>query len=857
MQTSRLLSSVPEGMDPKSYFTRIAPQLLALLDGEDPDFKKTAAYVIGNGILGKRAYGASGTIGHSIFVEPIYKILVGEHDASTQLWMKVSGNSAKDFQSPTVMCEPTLLLAIERLTSLALQHPNPGLVKRLVYPVLIPLWGLACFSLEQQRPKLHEKVVAILQTYFGISVGIQPLKKLVDNLLWDGGATWTYGLDSNNLLVLEKRKSAESERSNIVRLVDTLQSRAKLFVTLLGADPSSEERTGDIFLYVSQSWLVQPAQERSFDRLQLPSDTEDSTNIIQKLVSAKLAEVLLESFKDTLSRRPLKVLELIKQVIEGELNRVKASQKTKPQDSQGVSLSSLANIVSNETHGQEVTVTGTDAAESLPAVFSLLSTVLASPEFSVTEGMLPVLQELKLVLDELIPHLPSSLAKPGTTSSMLLEIHNTSPEEGGPAKSPAQISDFETHRRALANLNSDLPPVQAEGFSLLSDLIKKSSPVLDIPSTLTLLLSVITDQSGPSADDEFIYLNAIKLIGTLASRHPRTVVKTLVDRYIDRTETVGLDQRLKIGESLLRTVQDLGEALTGETAKILGEGMITVAGRRARKAQTHKRRKEELEKERRAREREERRNKEPAMPPGWTITTTPTSSKAEAVEEDDSDAETPEQAAHHANILSAWAAGTHPDEEPDDLRVRASALSVLASAVQTNITGLGPSIASSAVDLALDTLTLEPGPESAILRRASVVLLLDILKAVDTARESRGSQGLGFGFSLSDQSTRNRRENQDEETRGPATIGNIPYMLRVLAFVESKETDTIVRGHIRVLIESLEAWLEKSLLWGIGAQGGDADEIQPRLELGDRIAGLSIDPLADRQGARPRIEEIE
>jgi hypothetical protein len=334
-------------------------------------------------------------------------------------------------------------------------------------------------------------------------------------------------------------------------------------------------------------------------------------------------------------------------------------------------------------------------------------------------------------------------------------------------------------------------------------------------------------------------------------------VKTLVDRYIDRTETIGLDQRLKIGESLLRTVQDLGEALTGETAKTLGEGMITVAGRRARKAQTHKRRKEELEKERRGKEREERRNKEPTMPPGWTITTTPTSSKAEEVEEDDSDAESPEQAAHHANILSAWAAGTHPDEEPDDLRVRASALSVLASAVQTNIIGLGPSIVSSAVNLALDTLTLEPGPESAILRRASVVLLLDILKAMDTARESRGRQGLGFGFSLSDESTRNRWENQDEETRGPATIGNIPHMLRVLAFVETKETDTIVRGHIRVLIESLEAWLEKSLLWGIGAQGGDADEIQPRLELGDRIAGLSIDPVADRQGARPRIEEIE
>jgi hypothetical protein len=78
-------------------------------------------------------------------------------------------------------------------------------------------------------------------------------------------------------------------------------------------------------------------------------------------------------------------------------------------------------------------------------------------------------------------------------------------------------------------------------------------------------------------------------------------------------------------------------------------------------------------------------------------------------------------------------------------------------------------------------------------------------------------------------------------------------MLRTLGFVESVETDGIVRGHLRALIESLEAWMEKSLMWGIGAQDGG----EPRLELGDRIAGLSVDPLAGRGSGRPRIEEIE
>jgi hypothetical protein len=75
MQISRLLSSVPQGMSAEEYFTNIAPKLFSLLDGEDPDLKKTSAYVIGNGVLAKRPYGAPGAVGYSIFVQPIFEAL--------------------------------------------------------------------------------------------------------------------------------------------------------------------------------------------------------------------------------------------------------------------------------------------------------------------------------------------------------------------------------------------------------------------------------------------------------------------------------------------------------------------------------------------------------------------------------------------------------------------------------------------------------------------------------------------------------------------------------------------------------------------------------------------------------------
>lgn len=846
MQISRLLSSVPQDMDPVVYFTKIAPQLLDLIDGDDPDLKKTAAYTVGNGVLGKRAHGAPGTVGHSIFVDPIFKTLTAGLDESAKQWIKASVGR-KGSSGEVLVDEPTVNLAIDRLRTLTLQHPNPGLVKRLVYPILLPLWGLTCYSLEQQNMTLHEKVITLLQTYFGISVGAQPLKKLTDNLLWDGGPTWEYCMDERSGLSLKRRDI--SNQFNFVRLMDSLQARVGLFASLLGSDPNSEERIGDIFLYVSETWLVKPSvSPGTLEGLKLPGENEGPDEVVQKLVSAKIAEKLMDDFKDSLSRRPLRVLELISQVIGGELKRADSQR-----GSAGPSLSGLANVVHREDEQTEVSAD--DSAESLSAVFSLLSTVLTSPEFSTSE-LVTILEAIKSQLDQLITNLPSLLAKPATTAAMLLEIHLASPNQPNTERTTSHISDLDTHRQALTNLNSDLPPVQAEGFSLLANLIKKSSPVLDIPSTLTLLLSIITDVSETAANEEFIYLNAIKLVGTLASRHPRTVVKALVERYADRKEEMNLDQRLKIGESLLRTVQDLNEALTGDTAKILGEGMIGVAGRRGHKPETQKRRRQQIEKEKRQKEREEHQTQGSAMPAGWNLS----SSVSNAHEEDllgedpnpnpDSETESPEQLAHAENIISAWAAGS-ADEEPDDLRARISAISILASAIQTNIAGLGPSIVSSAVDLALATLTLELAPESAILRRASVVLLLDILKSLDSSRE-RNKTGVGFGFSLAD-------DPHSTQSRGPSTIGNIPHMLRTLHFIETKETDAIVRGHIRALVESLEAWTEKSLLYGIGARGDDRGD-HARMELGDRIAGLRVNPLAGRdggQGQRPRIEEIE
>lgn len=58
---SNLLSTPPASVTPEMWYSAISPQLLVLLDGaEGPELVKAASYIIGFGVLGRKASGAPG-----------------------------------------------------------------------------------------------------------------------------------------------------------------------------------------------------------------------------------------------------------------------------------------------------------------------------------------------------------------------------------------------------------------------------------------------------------------------------------------------------------------------------------------------------------------------------------------------------------------------------------------------------------------------------------------------------------------------------------------------------------------------------------------------------------------------------
>ncbi|KAL8750084.1 MAG: hypothetical protein Q9184_006554, partial [Pyrenodesmia sp. 2 TL-2023] len=137
-----------------------------------------------------------------------------------------------------------------------------------------------------------------------------------------------------------------------------------------------------------------------------------------------------------------------------------------------------------------------------------------------------------------------------------------------------------------------------------------------------------------------------------------------------------------------------------------------------------------------------------------------------------------------ARVVEGWA----DTGREEDIRIRASALSILGTAIETNIAGVGATVTSTAVDCVLAILKLEKSLERAILRRAAVLVIMSVVKAIDGAEE-RGQQ-LGFGFAGE----------------------NLAEVITVLRYVEVTDTDGVVVGHVKAAIESLEAWQQKSLL---------------------------------------------
>ncbi|KAL6864157.1 hypothetical protein J3F83DRAFT_742734 [Trichoderma novae-zelandiae] len=693
---TKLLSSVPATMSAQQWFDGIAGQLFALFDGEaGRDVAKTAAQIVGFGILGKKQFGAPGAPGWNAFVQPLIEAINPSLKPSKKdpsLGSEVVEEIVELGREKVLVTASDLEKALKRLELLIMSNPSPGLCKRVLKPVRLQLWALASWINPSQETdgRFCRPARILVQTHLRLFGDVDNIIPFIRNIQCKGslneaeGLKWRYRLGSDGGIECTQRPFAE-QNQEIDLDWGEIESKSTTLVELISSVCATEE-VSSVFLYLLRHWIQSAGKQSGGSIIQLVTQDEEATSTVQDLVGV----TLLQKFMD---KAPEKLISHFDQLLE---------------------------LISHVLRADGQAPLGDDI---VAVVLSLLNLVITAPTFQKSD-INPA--ELEVVEEALARIGHEDRGEASTTAnnlSMLLKYRDDveRPDDKTAAPTARQIEDRKTYNLAMNYITGDgnPPPVVSEGLNLLSNLIVAESPILDI-SAVTVLMSNLLKEN-----EDFINLRVIKIFTLLANKHPKATMQELLDHYLDAQERSNTDTRLRFGEAILQVIDRLGETFTGEVAQNTSETMLSIASRRGYRPKTMAKQ-----------AREERLNELKRK-------------KAEANGDIDDDMdmedeeETPEQAANK-EILAQIVQGWESKRGSEDVRMRTSALSIFGNAIETNIVGMGPTLVSAGVDLSINVLAMEPELEKGILRRAAILVILSFVRALDKAKES--GQKLGFGL---------------------------------------------------------------------------------------------------------------
>ncbi|KAI1003093.1 hypothetical protein K3495_g5114 [Podosphaera aphanis] len=807
---SRLLSSPPAGVSAEVWFHGISPQLLSLLQGDgEPEMDRAAAFIIGFGILGKKQYGSPGRSGWKAFVEPIFAHLYPSNfDIKVQEQSREKVEGIETIRPRKILSTPIeVAQSLQKLTALLTSHPHPSLSIRLLTPLLPSLWTISSWPDGDERTeKLYRKparklLVTLLQlwptkkdpAYTSLITKILDIIAIGQNKI-STQVGWKYAADSDGGIQIEK-VSINDQITNISDL-ETIDHALDSFIALLKNLPELNAEIPALFICLSSKWLTKKPQASSIKAID--ENLINLVDIRRQLVEAKAMQKMLAALPERLIDDSKQLLDLVSQVLQN-FNQSRSFEI--------------------EIEIETETGSGSGSENILSIALSLFNTILTTPKFRVTKDLEPLVDSIQKDLKIISGKRLSDISRTAGNLLMLLNLHDTinEPEANLSTKeilyTDEQLEAKKTYSLAISYLKGldSPPPVRVQGLELLSQLVQANSSILDIPALIMLLMSLLGD------NEEYVHLRVIQLLVQVSRKHPKTVIKEIIDRYVDSNEELNLDERLRLGEALEQIIQINSSAFKLEIAQTVCQGLIFLASRRGYRPKTA---------QRQEKEKLHQRSKNAEAEEAWGGPVPQLDEPSDNVDvyvdvDADGNDNDPKTHALLAQIVSGW----ESKRGSEDVRIRASALTILGTAIEAHIAGITSSLLSAAVDVSIHVLTLERAVEMAILRRASILLLMHLVRALDAARE-RG-QRLGFGL-----------------------VGQgLADLQRILTYIASTDRDSLVQQHAKHVCEELDTWHIKSLL---------PVHQSPQQNLTPNLPQLRSSP-QDLEGSsgRPRIEEIE
>lgn len=502
------------------------------------------------------------------------------------------------------------------LISLTKNNPSPTLLMATFEPILLQVWSYYIF-LKKTHSKSLSVVKGVLVSYFTIiqeqNEARESLDRIAKNCLSNGGENWEFSMGKNELVEITPREGSElsvaSKETKMNSFLDSLDAAIPLYIELL--TDLDESYVQSEFMAIFRRWL------KGSDDNSIP--LEKDANPFFMIIDLRLLESIGENFKDSLGRSPLEMLEIVDTYL--SKNR---EDKAEPMD------------IDSDDEDSDDEVEEKESNAVLPILLQLLSAILS--ETSTSELSLSCFDILKQILPKL-KAIESPSAK-AAAQSLHERITSLVDDETLLKLSTVHERNVKQLKLAITSLNDPLVPIRAHGLHILRNLIEaKCEDVVSLDFVIELHLNQLKDP------EPFIYLNVIKGLEQLVKWNEEEVIPIYVSLYTNTENEI--DERLRIGEVLLRYIQASNELFVGKTASILVEGALSLIRRSEGK-------------------------------------------------------------------------------EVVDTRLRNSAMSILGVCCMVNPLGMLDNV-GNALDCALGILKLETSSEEAVMRRAAIVLIHDLI----------------------------------------------------------------------------------------------------------------------------------
>ena len=209
------------------------------------------------------------------------------------------------------------------------------------------------------------------------------------------------------------------------------------------------------------------------------------------------------------------------------------------------------------------------------SIVSVYTTGLIEIEYQVKKDLqvlLPLLDQLKVIyqqteIETMCESLCISIA---TYCGVPSNRQDSSKKQQAKVLIEELNSSDNDYEKSLSDLKDPLIPVRAHGMVMLRKLIESKN------EKCLANISFLTDQfiKGLKSEDSYLYLAAINGLISLTDYDPNRILDLLIKEYMDMKTKLDVENRLKIGEVLTRSIRLFNELVPKYGPKLINAFLV-------------------------------------------------------------------------------------------------------------------------------------------------------------------------------------------------------------------------------------------------------------------------------------------